>query len=114
MVAPMIPVRNEAAEAMPDSAPRSMPDSAPRSGLVVMAAPFAVLPLMQGGRSGRPRGTVEWSARCSPQDLRAGGAGGADQRGSRGGCHEEGDGRHGRRRGEAVYEGGRRGAVRAH
>src|SRR3954464_8729570 len=45
-----------------------------------------------GGPSGRPRGASEWLARCSPQDLRAGGGGGADQRGSRGGCQEEGDG----------------------
>src|SRR3954452_8884883 len=46
MVAPMIPVRNEAAEAMPESAPRS--------GLVVMAAPFAVVGGRAdcGGRSG--------------------------------------------------------------
>src|SRR3954469_19426593 len=47
MVAPMIPVRNEAAEAMPDSAPRS--------GLVVMAAPFAVV-VGRADRAGRSSG----------------------------------------------------------
>src|SRR3954453_22595525 len=59
----MIPVREEAPEAMPDraaraipdSAPRSMPDRAPRSGLVVMAAPFARV-VGRADRAGRSSG----------------------------------------------------------